>query len=163
MSDATGVVTRLSGPSDAAPLLCRCPMRYFLSDDLTRVCTELAYSKGAQVWEFMDLIRIPSELVWIEWCEAPWRETLQEHGLGPPEDAEKVSGRRGVLVRSFWSSGDADQDIFAGAMFTNRTTTGSCSAVPRARLPLPFPYCWRSFCCLQHILGCRSGSRTLHD
>ncbi|MEP6885300.1 MAG: hypothetical protein ABJC66_11170 [Gammaproteobacteria bacterium] len=126
-SDITGEVTRLSGAGDCAPLLRRCPTRYVLSDDLTRLCTELAYSKGTQVLDCIDLIHTPAELLWIEWCDAPWRETLREHGFDHPGDDERDGGRRGVLVRStpagqrgsiraFWNTGDTDQDIFASAM-----------------------------------------------
>ncbi len=126
-SNTTGEVTRLSGANDCAPLLQRCPIRCVLSDELTRLCTEIAYSKGTQVWDCIDLIRIPSELLWIEWCDAPWRETLCEYGFSHPEDEEQGGGRRGVLVRSaptglrgsmrsFWNTGDNDQDVFASAM-----------------------------------------------
>ena len=126
-NNSTGEVTRLSGASDCAPLLGCCPMRYVLSDELTRLCTELAYSKGTQVLDCIDLIRIPSELLWIEWCDTPWRETLRNYGFNHPDDEERTGGRRGVLVRSaptglcgsirsFWNTGDTDQDIFASAM-----------------------------------------------
>ena len=77
----TGARTRLNGAADFSSEMARCPMRFVLSDDLTRLCTALAYSKGARRLACADLLRIPAECVWIEWCDAAWLMELQRYGI----------------------------------------------------------------------------------
>ena len=43
----SGKVTALNNTADCAGLVARSSLRYVLSDDLTRLCADLAYSKGA--------------------------------------------------------------------------------------------------------------------
>ena len=120
-------VTRLSGAADFAADLAQCPIRYVLSDELTRLCTALAYSKGARNLACADLLRVPAERVWIEWCDAAWLSELQLYGFKPPGKPAGVSGRRGVLIRAspdgrrgllrtFWSTGETDYDLLASSM-----------------------------------------------
>ncbi|HTV96745.1 MAG TPA: hypothetical protein VME42_12105 [Steroidobacteraceae bacterium] len=112
-------VVRLNGVADHADQLLRCPTRYVLSDDLTRLCTALAYSRGARSLACADLLRVPAECVWVEWCEAPWQEELERYGLRCGDESAAISGRRGALIRSspqgrrgqirtFWSAGPTD-------------------------------------------------------
>src|ERR1700739_905563 len=70
--NTSGTVTALNNPADCAGLIARCPLRYVLSDDLTRLCADLAYSKGAGTVACADLLRVPAETLWMEWCNAPW-------------------------------------------------------------------------------------------
>ena len=42
----SGAQWRLTGASDFARRLVRCPLRYVLSDELVRTCIALAYSDG---------------------------------------------------------------------------------------------------------------------
>jgi hypothetical protein len=107
---------RLNGAADYADQVLRCPTRYVLSDDLTRLCTALAYSKGARSVACADLLHVPAECLWVEWCESPWRAELERYGFRSADDAAPISGRRGALIRSsakgrsghiktFWSTG----------------------------------------------------------
>jgi len=125
-SDKTGVHTRLSGASDFATAVGSCPLRYVLSDELARFCAAFAYSKGSRTLTFMDLIHVPAERVWVEWCEAPWREELNRYGFCTLPDT-RHNGRRGALlmaapdgrsgtIRSFWGAGESQDQIFASAM-----------------------------------------------
>ena len=111
----SGKVTALNNTADCAGLVARCPLRYVLSDDLTRLCADLAYSKGARTVACADLLHVPTQTLWVEWCNAPWKNALQEYGfpLIPDSGAQWV-GRRGAwlratpdgrrgLVRTFWS------------------------------------------------------------
>jgi hypothetical protein len=121
-----GSHTRLSGAVDAAADLERCPIRYVLDDALISLCTDLAYSNGTTIMECADLIRVPAENIWVEWCNKPWLQALSRNGLN--DDADDVSpaghygmliracsdGRRGVM-RAFWSAGDRDLDVLASA------------------------------------------------
>lgn len=103
-----------------------CATRYLLSDELTALCTALAYSKGANTLACLDLLHIPAEHVWVEWAEAPRRNELARYGfkgLG----GEVASGRRGAyiqsttqgrrgLVRTFWAQGQAEADVLCSSM-----------------------------------------------
>jgi hypothetical protein len=120
-------LTHLNGAADFAAEITRCPARYVLSDDLTRLCTALAYSKGARNLACADLLRVPSERVWIEWCDSAWLSELQLYGFKTPAKDQRGSGRRGVLIKSsckgrcglirtFWSVGESDLDLLAGSM-----------------------------------------------
>jgi hypothetical protein len=120
-------LTHLNGPADFAAKIAQCPTRYVLSDDLTRLCTALAYSKGARNLACADLLHVPSERVWVEWCEAAWLSELQLYGFHPVAKPAGGSGRRGVLIHSspggrcglirrFWSTGETDLDLFASSM-----------------------------------------------
>ena len=103
-----------------------CATRYVLSDDLTRLCTALAYSKGASTLAFADLLHVPAERVWVEWTEAPWRNELARYGFRNPVRSA-CSGRRGVfiqsnregrsgLMRTFWARGESGLDVLSSSM-----------------------------------------------
>ncbi|HEY0745845.1 MAG TPA: hypothetical protein VGD63_04030 [Steroidobacteraceae bacterium] len=126
VNNTTGQHTHLSGAMDAAEGLQRCPIRYVLDDDLTTLCTDLAYSKGATVMSCADLMRVPAENIWLEWCDQPWATALDRNGLSLPADNPPSRGRHGMficassdgrrgLIRSYWSLGDADADLHASA------------------------------------------------
>jgi hypothetical protein len=122
-----GTLTRLSGASDFAADVAQCPARYVLCDELTRLCTALAYSKGARNLACADLLRVPAEHVWVEWCESAWLSELERYGFRPPHDSLRRSGRRGALIRAsrdgrcgrlrtLWSVGETDLDLLASSM-----------------------------------------------
>ena len=126
VNNRTGHPTHLSGAMDAADSLQRCPIRYVLDDALTTLCTELAYSNGTTVMSCADLIRVPAENIWVEWCDKPWHEALDRNGLSVPADDPRLRGRYGMyirassdglrgLIRAYWSLGDADTDLHASA------------------------------------------------
>jgi hypothetical protein len=115
----SGRVTALNNTADCAGLVARCPLRYVLSDDLTRLCADLAYSKGARTVACADLLHVPAETLWMEWCNAPWQNALQEYGFPLIPAGPRWVGRRGAwvratpdgrrgLVRTFWSVSAAD-------------------------------------------------------
>lgn len=112
----TGGLTRLNGAADFAPQIANCPIRFVLSDELTRLCTALAYSKGARQLACADLLRIPAERIWIEWRDAVWLEELERYGFKLPNNEVKGLGHRGAwicaardgrsgLIRTFWTLG----------------------------------------------------------
>ncbi len=119
--------TRLIGAADFADTITACPVRYCLSDDLVALCCALAYSKGTRTLECADLLHVPAERVWIEWCEAPWINELARYGFRTGAGAEKIAGRRGALVqtspqgrqgliKTFWTCGETDFDVLASSM-----------------------------------------------
>jgi hypothetical protein len=117
----------LSGAADFASDLAQCPIRYVLSDELTRLCTALAYSKGARNLACADLLRMPAERVWVEWCESAWLAELERYGFQRGDEGNAGVGRRGAWIRSsadgrrgsirtFWSTGETDFDLLASSM-----------------------------------------------
>jgi hypothetical protein len=136
---------RLTGAADFSSALVACPARYSLSDELVGLCTALAYSKGARTLACADLLHIPGERVWIEWCEAPWIKELSRYGFRAQH--AQVAGRRGALIqsspqgrrgliRSFWASGDNELDVLASSMeayFDFNTEVGEDPAAPDCR------------------------------
>ena len=117
--------TRLIGAADFADAITACPVRYCLSDDLVALCCALAYSKGARTLECADLLHVPAERVWIEWCEAPWINELARYGFR--SGAAEIAGRRGAfvqtspqgrqgLIKTFWTCGETDLDVLASSM-----------------------------------------------
>jgi hypothetical protein len=123
----SGILSHLNGAADFASRVVQCPIRYVLSDDLTRLCTALAYSKGSRTVACADLLHVPAETVWVEWCEAPWRAELGQYGFGTDAVDTNRAGRRGAfiqsstdgrrgLVRTFWSDKEIATDVLASSM-----------------------------------------------
>jgi hypothetical protein len=125
-SDTNNGLTRLKGAADFANDVLQCPTRYVLDDGLTRLCTALAYSKGARNLACADLLHVPMERVWIEWCEATWQSELQAYGF-KLQPGHGRSDRRGALIqsssngrcgwiRTFWTTGETDLDVLSSNM-----------------------------------------------
>ncbi len=140
-------LSRLKGAADFAKDIASCSTRYVLCDDLTRLCTALAYSKGARHLECADLLHVPMERVWVEWCEAAWQSELQLYGFKLDVTRFRRTGRRGALIQAsadgrcgwittFWSTGDTDSDVLASNMeayFDLDTEQGAEPTTPDAR------------------------------
>jgi hypothetical protein len=121
-----GSITHLNGAAAFSKDIAGCATRYVLTDELTRLCTALAYSKGASTLACADLLHAPAERVWVEWTEAPWRNELTGYGFKTPAGPAS-SGRRGVfvqstpqgrrgLMRTFWAAGESDFNVLASSM-----------------------------------------------
>ena len=121
-----GSVTHLNNAAAFANEINSCATRYVLSDELTSLCTALAYSKGASTLACADLLHVPAERVWVEWTEAPWRNELVRYGFKSPVDSP-TSGRRGVfiqstpqgrdgLLRTFWTCGGSESQVLSSSM-----------------------------------------------
>lgn len=105
---------QLPGADQFSETLRNCPLRYVLSDDLTRCATQLAFAEGDRVGTCLDLIHIPAHSVWVEWAEEPRREALQAiPSLGTVSDGSAKHGGalltvssncRSGQIRTFWSS-----------------------------------------------------------
>jgi hypothetical protein len=121
-----GSITHLRGAAAFAKDINSCATRYVLSDELTSLCTALAYSKGASALACADLLHVPAEQVWVEWTEAPWRNELARYGFKSPVDSP-ISGRRGAfiqstpqgrhgLLRTFWAIGESELNVLSSSM-----------------------------------------------
>ena len=123
---ASGREVRLNGADSYAQELERCPLRFVLSDDLTELCSELAYSKGARKLACADLLHVPAETLWLEWCTLPWQSALERYGFRTRTEGAHGGGRRGALIRSsrdgrrgvvrtFWTV-EAGLDVLASSL-----------------------------------------------
>jgi len=122
-----GRLWRLDNTADHAEQVRTCPTRYVLADDLTRLCADLAYSKGARTVGCADLLHIPAVTLWIEWCNRPWQQALQHYGFPLIEGGCQWIGRRGALiksspdgrrgvVRTFWTAGGSEEEVLASSL-----------------------------------------------
>jgi hypothetical protein len=139
--------TRLLGAADFSTAIVACPIRYSLSDDLVGLCTALAYSKGARTLACADLLHVPGERVWIEWCEAPWIKELNRYGFRSGAQRAQAVGRRGAfiqsspqgrrgLIKSFWANDEYELDVLASSMeayFDFDAEVGEDPAAPDGR------------------------------
>jgi hypothetical protein len=121
-----GSITHLNGAAAFSKDIAGCATRYVLTDELTRLCTALAYSKGAATLACADLLHVPAERVWVEWTQAPWRNELARYGFKTPAGPAS-SGRRGVfiqssphgrrgLLRTFWADGESELSVLSSSM-----------------------------------------------
>jgi hypothetical protein len=125
-STKDGSVTHLNNAAAFANDINSCATRYVLSDELARLCTALAYSKGASTLACADLLHVPAERVWVEWAEAPWRNELARYGFKGSVYSPS-SGRRGVFIqstsqgrrgqlRTFWADGESEVHVLSSSM-----------------------------------------------
>jgi hypothetical protein len=115
----------LNGAYDFAAELAACPMRFVLADGLTRLCTALAYSRGANTLDCTDLLHAPGTSVWVEWLTEAACAELAAYGL-THQGSMPVSRRRGALIRAsrdgrrgvirtFWS-GPQEPNVLASSV-----------------------------------------------
>lgn len=142
----SGREVKLNGAESCAGQVAGCSLRFVLSDDLTRLCADLAYSKGARNIACADLLHVPAETLWVEWCYAPWQGSLEHYGFYTPTEGLQCGGRRGALIRSspagrrgtvrtFWTVGDG-LEVLASSMeayFDLDTLEGEEPASPDAQ------------------------------
>jgi hypothetical protein len=124
-----GDVWRLTSAGDFSQAVAHCPLRFVLTDDLVRVCIELAYSEGDELSGCLDLLHLPAERLWIEWSESARREQLRrvlpECLPSDGRDAERsgvlicasASGRVGSL-RTFFLPADEPREPLVAALET---------------------------------------------
>jgi hypothetical protein len=106
----------LVAQSPSRELVRQCPLRLVLADDLVRCSTYLGFAEGDRLSGCSDLVRIPSQRLWVEWTDAPRQQALLEiAGVrgGPAAPARRAgvfieaapSGRSGV-IQTFWSTAE---------------------------------------------------------
>src|SRR5258708_27371620 len=122
----------LPGPHHFAEAVHACPLRLVLAVDLVRCSTALAYAEGDRLSGCLDLLRVPSERLWVEWAEGPRQAALREIPELQIQPTE-IAGRAGVLVhsdatgrtgtiRTFWST--AGDKTFTAAMIADFDLNG---------------------------------------
>ena len=141
----SGAQWRLTGASDFARPLIRCPLRYVLADELVRTCIALAYSDGDELCGCLDLLHLPAEQVWIEWDEsarhAELRRWLPQCAFAAAPDVMRAGVlisaqpdcRRGSL-RTFWLPRGDPREPQLAALETLIDLDGAASTGPAATL-----------------------------
>lgn len=131
-----GDVWRLTSAGDFSQAVAHCPLRFVLSDELVRICIELAYSEGDELAGCLDLTRLPAEQLWVEWSEparrAALRRVLPECVDLDGRDVERSgvlisaarSGRSGSL-RTFFLTGVEPAEPVVAALETLLDLDGS--------------------------------------
>jgi hypothetical protein len=116
---------RLTSPCDFAAQLAQCPLRYVLSDELLRLCVDLAYADGDQIAGCLDLIHIPAAQLWVEWNEAVLREQIARllNDRVPCGEGSRagalVSAKdegRAATIRTFWDTREEPRQLFVAAI-----------------------------------------------
>ncbi len=122
-------ITRLPGAADLAPALAAAPLRFALTEPLTRVCAALAYAGGDRLGACLDLVHVPARSLWVEWPDAARLEAASAIrgadptvGGGPPARAgayvtADAAGRRGC-ARTFWGPVDGDGEASLAPLIT---------------------------------------------
>src|ERR1700736_1188805 len=116
----------LTSPHHFSEAVLGCPLRLVFAGDMNRCTPALAYAEGARLTGCLDLVRVPSERLWVEWAEAPRQEVLGDI-LGTPIKPTVTGGRAGVLIssdaagrtgtiRTFWST--PDDKAYCAALIT---------------------------------------------
>ena len=124
-----GDVWRLPGAADFSQAVSQCPLRLVLTDELVRVCIELAHSQGDELCGCLDLVHLPAERLWVEWSEPARLDALRcvipECVRADGMDIERCgvlissggSGRSGRL-RTFFLTRDERREPLVAALET---------------------------------------------
>lgn len=96
-------LVRLPGARTIAALLPECAHRYILSDDITALCTQIAFEDGGLVGASADIVRSPASHVWLEFNQAT-RSRLLDCAAQDATSAQRIGlmvagaadGRSGV-------------------------------------------------------------------
>jgi hypothetical protein len=140
-----GELWHLPAAADFARQVARCPLRYVLTDELVRLCVELAYSQSGELCECLDLLHFPAEQLWIEWNEHPRREQLTRILPQCTAASDRHVVRTGILLaahpggraanlRTFWLPDAAPPEPRLTAVETLLNLDGGAAAAPPAAL-----------------------------
>jgi hypothetical protein len=89
----------LTGPGDFSRQIADCPLRFVISDDLTRASAELAFADGIRLAGCLDLLRIPAAQLWVEWSDAIHQQVIHQCGTILQGDSGAPGRQAGVLLR----------------------------------------------------------------
>jgi hypothetical protein len=140
---------QVTGPSCYAARVADCPLRFVLCDDLTRVCTELAFADGARLAGCLDLLRMPARNLWIEWNDEVHKRVIYETQSAADYDSASIGRRVGALLegspdgyravmRIFWADSANDEtEVTLSPLETHIDLRGGLSATADIRIDQP--------------------------
>ena len=92
-----GEVWRLPGADALAANLAACPLRYVLGDDVTAVCTRLAFEDDTILGSSLELVHVPAPTLWVEFESGARRQVFSDLGrLGTAGALQRI----GLLATS---------------------------------------------------------------
>jgi hypothetical protein len=95
-----------------------CPLRYVLSPDVASFCLKTALNDATFLRRSADLVRVPSETLWVEWSTDP----SQEVALGDINSGLCIGRCRVGLYVTSERGGRAGQILICSAQDTNQET-----------------------------------------
>lgn len=90
----------MPGANEIAPAVARAPLRYVMDDACVRLVSETAFDEKSMLGEAVDLIRMPSQKIWLEWPDRSVLNVLKETGLNCSEVVERKPRKVGILIES---------------------------------------------------------------
>jgi hypothetical protein len=129
VTSGDGQNRKVTGPADFAARVRQCPLRYIVTDNLVRLCVDLALAEGDRLSSCLDLASMPAESLWIEWDDAVRSDALRAFAVPAATDGTTPAGRAGILIessasgrravwRSFWNDPRADGHARISALET---------------------------------------------
>jgi hypothetical protein len=140
---------QVTGPSCYAARVADCPLRFVLCDDLTRVCTELAFADGARLAGCLDLLRVPARNLWVEWNDEVHNRVIYETQWAADYDSASRGRRVGALLegspdgyravmRIFWADSANDEaEVTLSPLETHIDLRGGFSGGADIRIDQP--------------------------
>lgn len=94
-----GRIWSLPGGDILADDVRQCPLRYVLHDDVTEICTQLAFGSDSILGSSMALLRVPAPRLWLEFAGGARKHVFADfrHAEGGPDLSLKQ--RVGLLVK----------------------------------------------------------------
>lgn len=71
---------RFPGSNILAAKVVRCPLRYVLDDDVTELCTQLAFEDDTILGTSLELVRVPAPTLWIEFVGSARNKVFSDLG-----------------------------------------------------------------------------------
>jgi hypothetical protein len=133
----------VNGPRDFARSVADCPLRFVITEDLTRACAELAFAEGDRLASCLDLLRIPAPSLWVEWSDTVHQQVISQCGTVAQSDPNALGRQVGVLLqarpdgrsgmaRTFWSApADAGSEALLSPLETHINFDASYEPVGR--------------------------------
>jgi hypothetical protein len=90
----------VTGASQFSSDMARCPLRFVMGDDLARASAELAFADGARLVDWLDLLHMPAQQLWVEWNDEVHKRVMFETHSTPEFDPGAVGRRVGMLLQS---------------------------------------------------------------
>ena len=88
------------GTDALATDVAQCPLRYVLHDDVTKLCTELAFEDDTLLGSSIELLRVPAPKLWIEFVESARHNVFSNLGLLNDKAASSSHQRVGLFITS---------------------------------------------------------------
>lgn len=89
---------RLPGADILANAVADCPLRYVLNDDVAGLCTQLAFEDNTIIGSSLEIMRVPSRTLWIEFASGARHEAFSRIDRACDTGAVLPRQRIGLLV-----------------------------------------------------------------